>query len=51
LGNRPEHEFVPGSARSAQPKSVKPEDALEVCKSHLNAFAIAPRLFKGFSAE
>jgi hypothetical protein len=35
-----------GTARPAQVQTTEPKDALEMCKQHLNAFAITTRSFE-----
>jgi hypothetical protein len=36
------------ASRPAQPQTTEPKDALEMCKQHLNTFAIAARSFECF---
>jgi hypothetical protein len=43
-----EQDFVSDATQAAQPEPVEPENALHVCKSHLNLLAFAARLFEGF---
>jgi hypothetical protein len=40
-----------GASRAAQSKPVKPQDALEVCKPHLDLLALAPRLLEAIGAN
>src|SRR4029450_7151601 len=37
-----------GTARPTQAQTSEPKDALEICKQHLNAFAITARAFECF---
>ena len=37
-----------GTARPTQAQTTEPKDALEMCKQHLNAFAITARSFECF---
>src|SRR5213080_2725668 len=37
-----------GTAWPTQPQTTEPKDALEMCKQHLNTFAIAARSFECF---
>ena len=40
--------FVPDAVQAPQPETVEPENPLHVRKSHLNLFALAAGLLKGF---
>src|SRR5262245_64746835 len=46
LGNRRQRELELGPARPAQSQASEPEDTLEMCKQHLNTFAVMTRLFE-----
>jgi len=39
------------SSRAAQSKPVEPQDALEVCKPHLDLLALTSRLFETLRAN
>ena len=43
-----EQHFVSGTTQTPQPKSVEPENAFHMRKSHLDLLALAARLLEGF---
>ena len=51
LGDCRERELILGTFRSAQSKAPHFEDALQVGEQHLDALALAPRLFEGRSSS
>src|SRR5712691_1567030 len=48
LGDRRQRELELGTARPTQSQAPKPQDALEMCKQHLNAFPITARSLECF---
>src|SRR5262245_7826750 len=46
LGDRRQIELELGTARPAQSQAAEPQDALEMCKQHLNPFPITARSLK-----
>src|ERR1044071_3903311 len=47
LGGGDEQNLVAGAAQSLQPEPVEPQDALHVCKQHLDFLALSAGLLEG----
>jgi hypothetical protein len=46
LSDSGKNKLILGASRAAQSKPVEPQDALEVCKPHLDLLTLAPRLLE-----
>jgi len=51
LSDGGQNELIPGASWTAQSKPAELQDALEVCKPHLDLLALAPRLLEVLGAD
>src|SRR5258708_39494802 len=51
LGDGGQNKLILGASRAAQSKPVQPQDALEVCKPHLDLLTLTSRLLEAVCTE